>query len=231
MTSDSPAVEIIVVKAPRFSTLPIPQQVRCQRLQLPWEATPTPQALRAISHDGLNYAQQQWSSLRKMIREDLKFVEPADTEFIAEGIDEVDFGVLQMKTALQKLADQISEIGRYKSSQNVALVSTWSKKQLGELLAKGLNAQKTLQTILNKIESAATEVEMRAYDTSASTPRALLQILLLQQESIEATMARMADVPADHKEIEDASSLATTSPPALPVCLTSTASSGTGWGC
>ncbi|KIO28038.1 hypothetical protein M407DRAFT_72413 [Tulasnella calospora MUT 4182] len=151
----------------------------------------------------------------------VKFVEPADEEAIAEGITEVDLGVLEMKTTLQKLADQISEIERQiqerldkigehlrRGSKNIALTYLRSKKQLEELLAKRLNTQETLQTVLNKIESAATEVEiMKAYDTSARTLRAVLQNPLLQQESIEATMERMADVLADHKEIEDAISL------------------------
>ncbi|KAG9043382.1 hypothetical protein FS837_009678 [Tulasnella sp. UAMH 9824] len=134
----------------------------------------------------------------------VKFVEPGDAEAIAEGITEVDFGVLEMKTTLQELADQISEIehqiqerldkiGEHlrRGSKNIALTYLRSKKQLEELLAKRLNTQETFQTVLNKIESVATEVE---------NP-------LLQQESIDATMERMADVLADHKEIEDAISL------------------------
>ncbi|KAG8945654.1 hypothetical protein FRC04_000615 [Tulasnella sp. 424] len=148
----------------------------------------------------------------------VKFVDPADAEAIAEGITEVDYGVLEMKTTLQRLGEQISEIERQiqerldkigehlkRGSKTIALSYLRSKKQLEELLAKRLNSQETLQTVLNKIESAATEVEiMKAYDTSARTLRAVLQNPLLQQESIEATMERMSDVLADHKEIEDA---------------------------
>ncbi|KAG8949692.1 hypothetical protein FRC00_008044, partial [Tulasnella sp. 408] len=64
----------------------------------------------------------------------------------------------------------------------------------------------TLQAMLRKIESAATEVEIKnVYNTPARTLRAVLQIPLLRQESIEATTTCMAAVLADHKEIEDAS--------------------------
>ncbi|KAG9022176.1 hypothetical protein FS837_006548, partial [Tulasnella sp. UAMH 9824] len=158
----------------------------------------------------------------------VKFVEPDDAEAIAEGITEVNFDVLEMKTTLQKLADQISKIesqikGRLdkirahlrRGSKNIALLR--SKKQLEKLLGKRLNIRKrcreaqhqeTLWTVLNKMESAATEAEiMKAYDTSARTLRTVLQNPLLQQESIEATMERMADVLVNRKKIEDAISL------------------------
>ncbi|KAG9041785.1 hypothetical protein FS837_011744 [Tulasnella sp. UAMH 9824] len=151
-------------------------------------------------------------SLRFSVTHAVKFVEPEDAEAIAEGITEVDFGVLEMKTTLQKLVDQISEIEHWGASaartqEHCAYVPS-VEEQLEELLAKRLNTQETLQTVLYKIESAATEVEiMKGYDTSARTLRAVLPNPLLQKESIDATMERMADVLGDHKEIEDAISL------------------------
>ncbi|KAG9023533.1 hypothetical protein FS837_005725, partial [Tulasnella sp. UAMH 9824] len=122
----------------------------------------------------------------------VNFVEPEDAEAIAEGI-----------TRLDKIGKHLR-----RGSKNIALTYLRSKKQLEELLAKGLNTQETLMTVLNKIESAATEVEiMKAFDTSARMLRAVLQNPLLQQGSVDATSERMADVLADHEEIEDAISL------------------------
>ncbi|KAG9041053.1 hypothetical protein FS837_012790 [Tulasnella sp. UAMH 9824] len=118
------------------------------------------------------------------------------------GIMKVEFGVLQMKTTPLKLTAPQDSGPSSTREQNFALTYLGSKKQLEELLAKRLNTQETLQTVLNKIESAATGVEiMKAYDTSAGTLRAVVQNPLLKQESIDAAMERKAD------EIEDAISL------------------------
>ncbi|KAG9030832.1 hypothetical protein FS837_003165 [Tulasnella sp. UAMH 9824] len=153
----------------------------------------------------------------------VKFVEPEDADAIAEGITEVDFGVLEMKTTLQKLADQISEI----ESQIQEYVATFSVtlpylSSRTVVAAGGLTrfesiydgAAKASRFVIEEaargVASAATEVEiMKLYDTSARTLRAVLQNTLLQRESIEATMERMADALANCKnlKIEDAISL------------------------
>ncbi|KAG9014590.1 hypothetical protein FRB94_011768 [Tulasnella sp. JGI-2019a] len=148
----------------------------------------------------------------------IKFIGSSETE----GITEVDKGILEMKATLRRLNDQINEIERqiteqttkikdllYRGSKSLAMSYLRSKKQLEELLVKRLGSQETLQTVLLKIESAVTDVEiMKAYDTSAKTLKTVLQHPLLQVSSIEETMERMSDALADHKEIEDAIGLA-----------------------
>ncbi|KAG9021510.1 hypothetical protein FS837_007200, partial [Tulasnella sp. UAMH 9824] len=147
--------------------------------------------------------------------------------------------LMEMKTTLQKLADQISEIESqikgyvatfsvtlpYLSSRTVVAADGSTRLEriydgaaetsrfaiiepAREVAWQEAQHQETLQTVLNKMESAATEVEiMKAYDTSARTLRAVLQNPLLQQESAGATMERMAEVLANRKKIEDAISL------------------------
>ncbi|KAG9034413.1 hypothetical protein FS837_002222 [Tulasnella sp. UAMH 9824] len=88
--------------------------------------------------------------------------------------------------------------------RDARVVIVQKNKQLEKLLAKRLNAQETLTTVLNKIESAATEVEPLIHPPECSEQ---FDRTLLQQESVDATLERMADVLADHKEIEDAISL------------------------
>ncbi|KAG8856046.1 hypothetical protein FRB96_006613 [Tulasnella sp. 330] len=139
-----------------------------------------------------------------------------------EEISEVDRGILEMKATLRRLDNQIDEIERqitertakikdllYQGSKTLAMSYLRSKKQLEELLVKRLGSQETLQTVLLRIESAVTDVEiMKAYDTSAKTLKKVLQHPLLQVSSIEDTMEQMSDALADHREIEDAIGLA-----------------------
>lgn len=90
----------------------------------------------------------------------------------------MDFGVLEMKMTLRRRYPNSSvryingstRLGSImqRGSKKTALTYLRSKKQLAELLAKRLNTRETLQTVLNKIGSTATEVEIvKAYAASA----------------------------------------------------------------
>ncbi|KAG9040456.1 hypothetical protein FS837_000600 [Tulasnella sp. UAMH 9824] len=137
----------------------------------------------------------------------VKFVKPPD----AEAITQVDFGGLvwseddsveargpdfQNRTSNTRIGWGASPTREQKKP---ALTYLRSTKRLEELLVKMLSTQATRQPVLNESESAATEVEiMKRDDTYAWTLQPVLQNPLLQKESIEATVERMADVLPDN---------------------------------
>ncbi|KZO97862.1 hypothetical protein CALVIDRAFT_554340 [Calocera viscosa TUFC12733] len=146
----------------------------------------------------------------------IKFLDEHEPE--STTITQVDRGVLEMKLAIQRLEEQISEIDRRitertskvkeslgKKQQETALSYLRSRRQLEEVLAKRTSSLETLQTVLLRIEAAAGDVEvMKAYETSSATLRTLLRDPRLQRERVDQTMESMAEALADHREIERA---------------------------
>lgn len=133
-------------------------------------------------------------------------------------ITAVDRGVLELKSAVANLHDQIealqkkidlstqkaAEASRQKR-QTIALSYIRSRKQLQDVLSKRLGALDTLESTLIKVEAAAANVQiLESYAQSTSTLRTVLSHPLLQRESIEQTMEAMAEANADAKEIDDA---------------------------
>ncbi|KAK0228639.1 hypothetical protein IW262DRAFT_1429256 [Armillaria fumosa] len=133
-------------------------------------------------------------------------------------ITAVDRGVLELKSAVTNLRDQIEALQKKidlstqkaaealrQKRQTIALSYIRSRKQLQDVLSKRLGALDTLESTLIRVEAAAANVQiLESYAQSTSTLRAILSHPLLQRESIEQTMEAMAEANADVKEIEDA---------------------------
>lgn len=148
-------------------------------------------------------------------KEMIKFVDH-DATSVPE-ITVVDVGVLQLKTAVDKLQAQIDNIqskinersrlastALSKKQKDVALSHLRGRKQLEDLLRKRLNSLDMLQSTLLRVEASAGDVEiMKSYESSTATLRAILAHPSLQQEKIEETMVAMASANADAKEIDD----------------------------
>lgn len=149
-------------------------------------------------------------------------------------ITESERGILQVKTTNEALEQQISDLerrineyvsifawmtfllmvrdrrqkkisGYLRSNQkDLAISHLRSKKALQDLLTKRTLAHENLQTILIKIEAAATDVAvMSAYTAATASLKSLLAHPCLQREHVEATMDDLQEALADQKEIED----------------------------
>ncbi|KZT09530.1 uncharacterized protein LAESUDRAFT_646919 [Laetiporus sulphureus 93-53] len=149
-------------------------------------------------------------------KEVIKFVEGDATQF--QGITSVDEGVLELKTAIERLqlqidsihvkinerTEQISTSLRIKRKE-IALSHLRAKKQLEDLLGKRLNSLDALQSTLLRVEASAGDVEiMKSYESSTVTLRAILAHPSLQRDKIDETMDAMASANADAREIDDA---------------------------
>ncbi|KAG7453124.1 uncharacterized protein BT62DRAFT_880377 [Guyanagaster necrorhizus] len=133
-------------------------------------------------------------------------------------ITAVDQGVLELKSAIAKLHDQIVglqkkiDLSTQKAAealkqkrQLIALSYIRSRKQLQDVLFKRLGALDTLEGTLIRVEVAAANVQvLESYAQSATTLRNILSHPLLQRDSIEQTMEAIAEANADAKEIDDA---------------------------
>ncbi|KAK0483728.1 hypothetical protein IW261DRAFT_1464826 [Armillaria novae-zelandiae] len=133
-------------------------------------------------------------------------------------ITAVDRGVLELKSAVANLHDQIEvlqkkiDLSTQKAAealrqkrQTIALSYIRSRKQLQDVLSKRLGALDTLESTLIRVEAAAANVQiLESYAQSTSTLRTILSHPLLQRESVEQTMEAMAEANDDAKEIDDA---------------------------
>ncbi|KAK0210854.1 Snf7-domain-containing protein [Desarmillaria ectypa] len=150
-------------------------------------------------------------------KEVIKFIDKdAPTE--TWRITAVDRGILELKSAVANLHDQIEGLQKKidlstqkaaealgKKRQSIALSYIRSRKHLQDVLSKRLGALDTLEGTLIRVEAAAANVQIiESYAQSTSTLRAILSHPLLQRESIEQTMEAMADANADAKEIDEA---------------------------
>ncbi|KAI0726646.1 Snf7-domain-containing protein [Fomitopsis betulina] len=151
----------------------------------------------------------------------IKFLEPNSTE--PPEITAVDTGVLELKTAVEKLEAQVDSIHtkiRQRAEQiktalqqkrkEIALSHLRAQKQLEALLKQRLGSLDTLHSALLRVEQSAGDVEiMKSYESSTTTLRAILAHPSLQREKIDETMEAMASANEDAKEIDDAIRLGT----------------------
>ncbi|TFY63276.1 hypothetical protein EVJ58_g3334 [Rhodofomes roseus] len=150
----------------------------------------------------------------------IKFVEPQPAEPVE--ITAVDAGVLELKTAVDKLQVQVdsiqSKIGQLnqiatalrQKRKEIALSHLRAQKQLEALLKQRLGSLDTLQSTLLRVEQSAGDVEiMKSYESSTTTLRAILAHPSLQREKIDETMEAMTSANADAKEIDDAIAMGT----------------------
>ncbi|KAI0928405.1 hypothetical protein AcW1_005659 [Taiwanofungus camphoratus] len=133
-------------------------------------------------------------------------------------ITAIDAGVLEMKTAVDKLQAQVESIqdkldersrrisaALRQKRKEVALSHLRARKQLEDLLGKRLRSLDTLQSTLIRVEASAGDVEiMKSYESSTATLRAILAHPSLQREKIDETLDAMAAANADAQDIDDA---------------------------
>ncbi|KAG2111664.1 Snf7-domain-containing protein [Suillus discolor] len=144
----------------------------------------------------------------------IKFVSAShDREITA-----VDRGILQLKTAVRNLREQVDGIQNKidqtasnisnalrQQRKSIALAELRFKKHLDDLLSKRLGSLHNLESTLISVETAAGDVEiMKTYESSTATLKAILSHPSLQRNKIEETMDALAASTADAREIDNA---------------------------
>ncbi|KAG1827170.1 Snf7-domain-containing protein [Suillus subaureus] len=133
-------------------------------------------------------------------------------------ITAVDRGILQLKTAVRNLHEQVDSIQNKidqttsnisnalrQQRKSIALAELRFKKHLDDLLSKRLGSLNNLESTLISVETAAGDVEiMKTYESSTATLKAILSHPSLQRDKIEETMDALATSTADAREIDDA---------------------------
>ncbi|KAG2356131.1 hypothetical protein BDR07DRAFT_1301345 [Suillus spraguei] len=133
-------------------------------------------------------------------------------------ITAVDRGILQLKTAVRNLREQVDSIQNKidqttsnisnalrQQRKSIALAELRFKKHLDDLLSKRLGSLHNLESTLISVETAAGDVEiMKTYESSTATLKAILSHPSLQREKIEETMDALATSTADAREVDDA---------------------------
>ncbi|KAG1782619.1 Snf7-domain-containing protein [Suillus placidus] len=133
-------------------------------------------------------------------------------------ITAVDRGILQLKTAVRNLREQVDSIQNKidqttsnisnalrQQRRSIALAELRFKKHLDDLLSKRLGSLHNLESTLISVETAAGDVEiMKTYESSTATLKAILSHPSLQRDKIEETMDALATSTADAREIDDA---------------------------
>jgi charged multivesicular body protein 7 len=133
-------------------------------------------------------------------------------------ITAVDRGILQLKTAVRNLREQVDNIQNKidqttsnisnalrQQRKSIALAELRFKKHLDDLLSKRLGSLHNLESTLISVETAAGDVEiMKTYESSTATLKAILSHPSLQRDKIEETMDALATSTADAREIDDA---------------------------
>ncbi|EPS98528.1 hypothetical protein FOMPIDRAFT_1051374 [Fomitopsis schrenkii] len=144
----------------------------------------------------------------------IKFLEPTSTE--PPEVTAVDTGVLEVKTAVDKLQAQVDSIqskislraeqiktALQQKRKEIALSHLRAQKRLEALLKQRLESLDTLHSTLLRVEQSAGDI-MKSYESSTATLRAILAHPSLQREKIDETMEAMASANEDAKEIDDA---------------------------
>ncbi|KAH7913753.1 Snf7-domain-containing protein [Hygrophoropsis aurantiaca] len=130
----------------------------------------------------------------------------------------VDRGILELKTAVGNLREQVDNVQRKIDETNteisnalrqqrksIALTRLRYKKQLDDLLSKRLGSLQQLESTLISVEAAAGNIEiMKSYEMSTSTLQNLLSHPSLQRDKVDETMDALAASNADAREIDDA---------------------------
>ncbi|KAG1877987.1 Snf7-domain-containing protein [Suillus subalutaceus] len=133
-------------------------------------------------------------------------------------ITAIDQGILQLKTAVRNLCEQVDSIQNKidqttsnisnalrQQRKSIALAELRFKKHLDDLLSKRLGSLHNLESTLMSVETAAGDVEiMKTYESSTATLKAILSHPSLQRDKIEETMDALATSTADAREIDDA---------------------------
>jgi charged multivesicular body protein 7 len=89
--------------------------------------------------------------------------------------------------------------------KSTALYHLKSKKNLLKLLETRLGSLETLENIVLKINSSKTEIEiLNAYNVGSEALKQILGRKELQIDNVEHTIDALAEVLADHRDIEDA---------------------------
>ncbi|KAL4067921.1 Snf7-domain-containing protein [Scleroderma citrinum] len=143
-------------------------------------------------------------------------------KFIAAGREEqvttVDYGILELKTAVNNLQAQVDRVQNKidetttristalrQQQKSIALAHLRFKKSLEELLTKRLGALQNLESTLMSVETAAGDVEiMKTYEKSTMTLQAILSHPSLQREKVDETMDALAAANATAREVDDA---------------------------
>ncbi|KAH9951971.1 hypothetical protein B0H21DRAFT_7245 [Amylocystis lapponica] len=147
----------------------------------------------------------------------IKFIDE-EVETPVPEVTAVDVGILELKTAVEKLQIQVDSIqgkiderarqisgALQQKRKELALTHLRARKQLEDLFGKRLKSLETLQSTLLRVEASAGDVEiMKFYESSTVTLRTILAHPSLQREKIDETMDAMASANADAKDIDDA---------------------------
>ncbi|TRM62605.1 hypothetical protein BD626DRAFT_403645 [Schizophyllum amplum] len=132
-------------------------------------------------------------------------------------INAVDKGVVELRTAIQSLQDQISGLqtrmnectSKAKDAlrlnqKTVASTYLRTRKHLEEVLNRRLGSLTTLEGTMISVEGARGDVEiMKSYNLSTSTLRSILSHPSLQREEVEKTMEALAEANVDAREISE----------------------------
>ncbi|KAG1754636.1 Snf7-domain-containing protein [Suillus lakei] len=130
----------------------------------------------------------------------------------------VDRGILELKTAVGNLREQVDNIQNKidqttsnisnalrQQRKSIALAELRFKKHLDDMLSKRLGSLHNLESTLISVETAAGDVEiMKTYESSTATLKAILSHPSLQRDKIEETLDALAASNADAREIDDA---------------------------
>ncbi|TPX43615.1 hypothetical protein SeMB42_g03924 [Synchytrium endobioticum] len=136
-------------------------------------------------------------------------------------ISETDKGILTIKTTLQHLNSQVSQL-EDRSSQLLQQTKTFIRnkerirakfslrqhKIVSDILAKRLQSLETVEAILHKLQSAETDAELLSvYEIGTTTLRDFVSEKGLTVEKVDKTMDALDDALADQREVEAAMNL------------------------
>lgn len=131
-------------------------------------------------------------------------------------IGEQERGIVAVKSMQAQLASQIDDLQQriecahentvraFKTKQRESVTKSHlrTKKQLEDMLEKRVQAEQTLNTLLLKMEQAASDADMmHTFEASERTVRALLNDPVLQPERIDSTMDALAESLAKQDEV------------------------------
>lgn len=135
----------------------------------------------------------------------------------SKNISSIDRGILELKTAVEKLEKQVEDINQRinekskkimeylrADSKEIAMTHLKSRKLYEDLLRKRLGALEVLQSTLIQVETAAQDLQiMKQYESSTTTLRTILSDPSLQRDNVRETMDALAEASSDAQEIDE----------------------------
>ncbi|KAG5457481.1 MAG: hypothetical protein BJ554DRAFT_2492, partial [Olpidium bornovanus] len=137
-------------------------------------------------------------------------------------LTKTDKGIAQIKRTRYLVAKQIEDLDLLAKARAdvtvphkkaLALSSLRRKRLLSDVLLKRIGSLETLENVLLKIQTAATDGEvgigvdlrtLQAYNVAADTLQSVLQSSGLDVGTVDAVLEKLSEAMADQREIEDA---------------------------